>query len=109
MKKLLFIVIISLLGIVVLGACTPDPQTALVGTWECRDDSQPHMYLCVLTFFSDGRFTDDDGDPGDWRVFGNTLTLDYDEYITYTFSLDFRGNNRVIITGDELTIMLHRR
>jgi hypothetical protein len=110
MKKLLFILIISLLGAAMLTACSPDPETALVGTWECRDDSEyEHDYLCLLTFYDSGRFTDRDGDEGDWRIFGNTLTLDYDEYISHTMSFEFRGNSRVIITFDGFTTMLHRR
>ena len=110
MKKLLFIIVITLLGVAVLAACTPDPQMALVGSWECRDDSEyPHDFYCQFTFNANGRFTDRDGDPGDWRVFGNTLTIDFDEYGSLTIALEFRGNNRVIITGDGFTTMLHRR
>ena len=109
MKKLLFIVIISLLGAATLAACTPNPETAIVGSWECRDDTYDHEYFCFFTFFSDGRFTDGDEDAGDWRIFGNTLTLDYDDYIPYTLSIEFRGNNRLIITTDGFTTMLHRR
>ena len=110
MKKLLFIVLISLLGVTMLAACSPDPETALVGTWECRDDSEyEHDFFCLFTFFSDGRFTDRDGDEGDWRISGNTITLDYDYYQPHTLTLNFRGNNRVIITWNDFTTMLHRR
>ena len=110
MKKLLFIVVIAMLGIAVLAACDPNPETAIIGTWECRDDSEfDHEYFCLFTFYSDGRFTDRDGDSGDWRIFGNTLTIDFDDYGSLTMALDFRGNNRVVITSDGFTTMLHRR
>ena len=110
MKKLLFIVVIAMLGVALLGACDPNPETALVGTWECRDDSEyDHEFFCLFTFNANGRFTDRDGDAGDWRVFGNTLTIDFDEYGQLTMSIEFRGNNRVIITSDGFTTMLHRR
>jgi len=109
MKKILFIVVITMLGVALLAACTPDPETAIIGSWECRDDSLPHEYLCGLTFSSNGRFTDRDGDEGDWRISGNTITLDYDYYQPHTLTLNFRGNNRVIITWNDFTTMLHRR
>jgi len=110
MKKFLFIVIISLLSVAVLTACDPNPETAIIGSWECRDETYDHIYLCRLTFHSDGRFTDRDGDAGDWRISGNNISLVYDDYdIQHTFTLDFRGNNRVIITSDGFTTMLHRR
>jgi len=109
MKKILFIITISLLSAAMLVACNPDPETALIGTWECRDDSEfVHDFFCMFTFNADGRFTDRDGDSGDWRVFGNTLTIDFDEYGSLTMSIEFRGNNRVVITSDGFTTMLHR-
>jgi hypothetical protein len=110
MKKVLLIVIISLLGVVVLTACDPNPETVLVGTWECRDDSEyEHEFICLLTFNADGRFTDRDGDSGDWHVVDNTLTIDFDEYGSITMLIEFRGINRVVITSDGFTTMLHRR
>ena len=108
-RRLLALVIIAVFDVVMLAACTVDPETAIVGAWECRDDSEyEHDFFCFLSFSEDGRFVDRDGDGGDWRMFSNTLTLDFDEYAARTFTYEFRGNNLVVITGDEITVPLHR-
>jgi len=107
-KKILSIILIAVLGVTVLAACSPDPKTAIIGGWECRDNSQDHDFVCELVFTADGRFTDRDGDSGDWRIFDNMLTLDFDDYAPLTYSISFSGNNRFTLRGDDLRVILDR-
>jgi len=107
-RKFLSIILIAVLSALMLAACSPNPQTAIIGGWECRDNSQPHDYICELVFTNNGRFTDRDGDAGDWRIFDNMLTLDFDDYAPHTYSISFSGNNRFTLRGDDIRVTLDR-
>lgn len=108
-RKIISIVLIALLGMALLASCGTDPASTIVGTWECRDTSSPHDWYCNFSFTDDGRFLDGDRDAGNWRLFDNTLTLDFDDYAAYTLSYSFSGSNRLTITGDELRVILNRK
>ena len=108
MKKRIAFVLLALLLAASFAACTTDPETAIIGTWECQDDTQPHIYWCNLTFEEGGRFFDGDGDWGNFHIFEDTLTLDYDNWGQITFSFSIRGRLLTII-GDETHIVLTRQ
>jgi len=107
-KKILFVALILLFA-AFLGACSSeDPETALVGTWECRDASIPHRWLCNLTFYENGMFTDRDGDSGSFTINGNSLTFNFDDFDPFivTFNL---SRNRLTLTADDLRVVLNRQ
>jgi len=108
-KRVLSVALAAVLCVALLGACasTP-PEQAIVGSWECRDNSQPHIWMCTLTFDADGRFVDGDGDWGSFILSGNTLTFQFDEFGAISVNYRIRGN-RLTLTGDGLNIVLHRR
>ena len=68
-----------------------------------------HEWMCQFTFTDDGRFSDRDGDDGDWRITENTLTLAYDDYAPITLAFRLLGTARLNLTGDGIEVMLHRR
>jgi hypothetical protein len=82
----------------------------LVGLWRCLDNSQPHVWLCELRFTADGRFTDMDGDHGNYTISGNSLTLAFDvnAYGTHTVTYRVSGNT-LTLTGPGLHIALTRQ
>jgi len=109
-KKIVSLVIIAVLSLALLAACGPDPQTAIIGTWECRDTSVSHEWICEFTFTNDGRFRDRDGDTGDYRINNNTLTLDFDMDGFGPFDLTMRfSGNTLRLSGDGLNVRLNRR
>jgi hypothetical protein len=70
-------------------------ETALLGTWVCNDGPD-HYWLCTLTFDSNGRFVDRDGDRGRFSVSGNRLTLSFDQYATERMTYRIDGNTLII-------------
>ncbi|MCL2843734.1 MAG: META domain-containing protein [Oscillospiraceae bacterium] len=107
MKKKALLVLCALLIMVSLGACA-DPETAIIGTWECLNDSIPHEWMCGLVFDEDGRFVDSDGDRGSFQIARNSLTLEFDDFEAVTFSYRIRGD-QLTLTGDETNVVLTRR
>ncbi|MCL2754288.1 MAG: trypsin-like peptidase domain-containing protein [Oscillospiraceae bacterium] len=73
-------------------------DAGIVGTWLCNCSSQE--WWCLMSFKADGRFTDYDNDSGTFRIVGNFLEVDFDEY--GDFSL------RYALSGDEMTLEGHR-
>lgn len=107
-KKVLFVALIVLCA-ALLGACAgTEPEVAIVGTWECQDDSISHKWMCLLIFDENGRFTDNDGDGGSFHITNDSLILDFDQFEAITFSYRLRGN-RLTITGDDTRVVLTRR
>ena len=86
---------------------TRAPELAIVGRWECQDTSQPHVWMCMLTFYGNGRFADRYGDSGSFSVDGRTLTLHTDGYVPVTFSFRITGD-QLRLTGDGYGITLTR-
>jgi len=84
-------------------------EAALAGRWECRDTTQPHIWLCLLIFDENGRFVDGDGDEGSFSISGNSLTLQFDQVMfgTHTITFDL-SEDQLILTGDGARIVLHR-
>ena len=112
MRRRILCVVLAVMCAVTLGACGllgggNSPEVAIVGDWQCNDNSQPHIWMCTLSFTADGRFVDRDGDWGDFRISGNLLTLDFDDFETATVNFRLRGN-RLTLTGDGLRIVLQR-
>ena len=109
MKKRILVALLALLLVLPLVACGgTDPEEALVGRWECQDTTIPHFWACVFVFEANGRFTDRDGDSGDWIIDGNELTFAFDQFhpITVTFNL---SRNRLTLSGDGIHVVLHRQ
>lgn len=66
----------------------------LLGTWICQGggDRYIHMWVCRLTFNSDGTFMDRDGGRGRFAVRGNYLTLAHDTLGTLPLVFCINGN-----------------
>jgi len=111
MKKKVLVVVIAALCLALLGACGgAAPEEAIIGTWECRDATVPHVWLCLLTFDESGRFVDRDGDGGSFSIDGNSLTLQFDEAMFGTHTVNFNiSGNRLTLTEDGLRIVLNRQ
>ena len=109
MKKGLLFVLFAILIVALLGACGgQDPEEAIVGTWQCQDNSQPHRWVCTFTFSADGRFVDRDGDAGDFVIDGDSLTLDFDEFPPIELTFRIRSN-RLTLTADGLRVILTKQ
>jgi hypothetical protein len=80
----------------------------LVGSWECRDDSQPHEWMCNFTFNSQGRFIDRDGDLGYWEIVGGDLVLDFDQWETLRFNVSISMNLLTLSDDHGNFMILHR-
>ena len=107
-RKIIALLLIIVLSMALLSACA-DYERAIVDSWECRDTTQDHFWLCEITFTDDGRFVDRDGDTGNWSIDGNTLTLDYDDFDTWSHSMRF-SFGELILSGDDIgRVALHRR
>ena len=120
MKQKIILILVTVLCIALLGACagntnTPananaaaDFDTRLVGTWDCTDTINPHIWLCFLEITEYGRFTDGDGDTGGVITQGDQLTLLFDEFeaFTVTYNISF---NILTLTVDGTSITLSRR
>ena len=108
MKRVISILILVVLATTLLAACSVNPEEAIIGTWRCTDDSQPHIYLCGLTFFENGRFVDKDGHEGYFVIDGDILHLDFDfigrESINFTIA-----RHLTLKFGNELRIVLVRQ
>jgi len=104
LKKILAVVLLVAICAVLFSACgSPDPETAIVGSWRCHNSTIPHEWMCELVFNEDGTFVDRDGDTGTFTVRGNQVTLDFDYFgweITLTTHFTNNGN-RMRITADE--------
>jgi len=112
MKKVLVLAVLGVVCFALLAACgSVDPNEAIIGSWECRDNSQDHAWYCGFTFTSDGRFTDRDGDVGSYTINGNSLTLDFDFYDRHDYTARFNssGNRLTISDSDNGRVVLHRR
>ena len=109
MKRKIVAAALAVLCVALLAACAGQPrEAAIIGTWRCLDDSAPHRWVCFLVFDENGRFTDKDGDEGYFSIDGNTLTLDFDDFPTFTFT--FRvSSSQLLITADGVRIMLTRQ
>jgi len=109
MKKKLLIAVIAILCVALLGACGSNPpEEAIIGTWECQDDTIPHSWMCLFTFDENGRFVDKDGDAGDFRIDGDSLTLAFDNFDAITVTFEIRSN-RLTLTGDGIHVRLTRQ
>ena len=108
MRKKILCVVLAVMCVALLGACASDPpEVAIVGDWQCRDTTQPHIWMCTLSFTADGRFVDGDGDWGDFRISGDVLTLAFDDFAPVTVNFQLRGN-RLTLTAPDLRIVLQR-
>jgi len=107
MKKKVLLALLIILCIVPLGACA-NPETAIVGTWECLDENILHEWMCLIVFDEHGRFVDRDGDGGSFQITRSSLTLDFDDFEAVTFSYRIR-RNELTLTGDETNVILTRR
>jgi len=109
MKKILVLLLV-LTMVLAFAACGGggDPETDIIGRWECQDDSQPHQWMCVLVFDANGRFIDNDGDEGYFDIDGSSLTLDFDDWDPLTVSFRLRGD-RLTLTGDDIRVILERQ
>ena len=105
MKKLFLAAILAAL----FSGCSSDPGEAIIGTWACRDTSEPHIYLCDLTFYDNDRFTDGDEDMGTFIISGNVLHLDFDDYERTTLNFRLQGNRLTISSGNDINIVLSRQ
>ena len=83
-------------------------DAAIVGTWECLDDSVPHEWLCLLTFSANGRFVDGDGDEGRFQTRERTLTLNFDDFSPISFSYNII-EDQLTLLGDDTRMVLTRR
>ena len=108
LKKTLLIVLTLTLLVGFLAACS-NPEKAIVGSWACQDTSQPHIFLCHLTFNDLGGFNDGDGDRGVYVISGNVLHLDYYDYDRFTVNFRFSNSRLVITTDDGILIELTRQ
>ena len=109
MKKGLLFVLFAILIVALLGACGgQDAEEAVVGTWQCQDNSQPHAWVCTLVFDADGRFVDADGDAGDFVIDGDTLTLNFDEFMPEEFTFRIRSN-RLTLTNERIHVILTKQ
>ena len=114
-NRVLSLIILSLFCVTMLAACVSDPSEAIVGSWECKDTSQPHDWMCEFSFSANGIFIDYDGDGGNYKISGNELTLEYNHYEPISVKLRFMGRNRLNLQKSddnnqlELNINLHRR
>ena len=108
-KKSILTAALAALTMALFSACSGDPNEAIVGTWACQDNSQPHVFLCNLTFDSSGNFVDGDGDGGSFIITGNVLHFDYDEYARNTVNFRIRGNRLILTSGDDVNITLSRQ
>ena len=109
MKKSILIALLVALSMTLFLACSGDPNEAIVGTWACQDTTQPHIFLCNLTFDGSGNFVDGDGDRGVFVISGNVLHFDYDEYARNTVNFRIRGNRLILTSGDDVNITLSRQ
>ena len=107
MKKRVLVALLAVLCLLLLVACDEDPETAIIGRWECIDTSVPHEWFCLLIFYEDGRFVDGDGDWGTYRISDNYLRLSFDEFPAHTFTFRL-SRNRLTHTGRNLHIILVR-
>ena len=82
-------------------------EEAIIGSWQCLDDTVPHIWLCFLVFDANGRFVDKDGDAGSFHISGNTLTLDFDTFLPMTYTIRIQGD-QLILTGEGANITLTR-
>ena len=111
-RVLLYIVLgVVFLGFGIMAFSAPvangDANGDIIGDWQCRDATQTHIWMCTLSFSADGRFIDRDGDQGYFRINGNSLTLDFDDYASVTVNFQLRGD-RLTLTGPNLRIVLER-
>ena len=107
--KAFFAAGLTILTMVLLLACSSNPNEAIIGSWLCRDTSQSHIFLCDLTFDGNGGFIDGDGDRGSFIISGNVLHLDFDDYGRNTFNFQLRGNRLTITSGEDVNIVLARQ
>ena len=89
--------------------CSSDPHEAIIGNWLCQDTTQPHIFICELTFDNNGGFIDRDCDRGSFVITGDVLHLDFDDYGRTTLNFQFRGKRLIITSGDDVNITLSRR
>jgi len=85
-----------------------DPETAIVGRWECLDDTFPHGWMCLFIFEENGRFADRDGDGGTFTISGNSLTLEFDDFYPLTVTFHIRSN-QLTLSGEYLHVVLTRQ
>jgi len=85
-----------------------DPEAALIGMWTCLDATMPRQWISQLTFYADGRFVDLDGDAGYFYISGNSLVLEFDDFMPLTLSFHFRGDE-LTLTGAGSAVTLTRQ
>ena len=113
-KRVVTAALAILLCVALLGACGSTPlEEAIIGRWQCEDTTQPHFFLCTLVFDANGRFSDADGDPGDFTIDGDTLTLEFDDFfLSIEATAQIRGNRLTIsgeLLGEEFRVILTRQ
>ena len=72
------------------------PESALIGTWKCLDDTMPHVWNCHLTFYANGRFVDGDGDGGFFYISEHALVLDFDDFEPAILSFQIRRDELIL-------------
>ena len=108
MKKILALLFV-LIMILALTACGGgDPETDIIGRWECQDGLQAQGWYRIFTFHANGRFSDADRDEGYFSIDDSSLTLDFDDFDPITFSFSLHGD-QLTITGDGLRVVLDRQ
>ena len=106
-KRVLSVVLVVVCLALAVGCAGGDPESAIVGSWECRDTTIPHTWVCNLTFDANGRFVDGDGDWGSYTISGNRITFEFDDFHPFTATFRISGD-RLRLTGDDLRLTLHR-
>ena len=113
MKRLLRVVLFVITAAVLamgVTSCGDDKLTeeALIGTWNCTDNSQSHNHewSCRLLFLDGGRFIDNDGDQGDFRITNGMIEFRFDVAIlegdvdTVIYSAKLNGDILTISYGN---------
>ena len=102
------IFIVFLLAMMFAG-CQVDPNEAIIGHWECQDDTQSHISICTLIFDRDNRFTDGDGDGGIFIISGNMLHFDFDDYARTSVNFSVSRRRLTITQGEDINITLTKQ
>jgi len=109
MKRKLLIILLAIVCVALLGACTSEaPETAIIGTWECLDETHVHNWECLLIFDEDGRFEDRDGDGGRFHIEGDSLILAFDDFAPITVNFTIHSN-QLTLTEEGFHIVLTRQ
>jgi S1-C subfamily serine protease len=97
------------------GARNPDttpgqptsPEQQIVGTWATPGGGDRWYHR--MTFHGNGRFIDNDGDWGNWRLNGNRITFDFDMSDSITFFYALSGSILTFSDNDGNSVQLWRQ